>query len=123
MRKLLEVQLLNLHFLESIMELTKEPYYKLTKIEDLSRATVMSPIQLVGKIESISDSEDQISVIDGTGTYLISNIPDKTEIKDKSVYRIYGRWDGVDIAVEKIIPWDIPFEKINLVFLTAETNL
>ena len=94
------------------MSINTEPYFKLVKIDELSKIPKASQIQLVAKIEKIMDSNTLI-LNDGTGNYSLKNVQtDKYNVDH--VIRVFGKWNGIDITVDKILDWDIPKEKLNL---------
>ena len=98
------------------MSINQEPYYKLIKIQDLSKLLKGDLIQLLAYIEKVN-KEKSLLISDGTGNYSLKNIDiEKEDLKENQTIRIFGRWDGLDILPEKILDWDIPKDKITLLF-------
>ena len=99
------------------MSITKESYFKLVKLSELSKLNRNTSIQVIGKILSY-DKMNQKLQIDDTFSTLSIDIGKKLDITLKvgQVIRAFGSYDGIKILIEKIIDWPIEPEKIPILF-------
>ena len=105
------------------MSLQKEPFYKMTKISDLSKVMKNSPIQIIGIVKNYSSAEKKLILDDLTGVHTIF-VPDKIapiKYQDGMVVRIFGKWDGIKLSlIDQILEWNIEPDKIPLVHTNEE---
>ena len=91
--------------------MNKEPFYRLVKINELSKIEKNSLIQIVGSIENIGD-EKSIVLNDGDSNISLKIKDDDVILALQEIIRVFGRWDGIKIEVEKVLKWKIPKEKL-----------
>ena len=99
------------------MSINKEPYYQLVKIGELSKISSGTLVQMVGNIDKVIEDTKTLIIIDETGTHSlkVSNRNDLTNHKENSVVRVFGRWNGLEISIEKLLEWDIPKDKMKYI--------
>lgn len=99
------------------MSISKESYFKLVKLSELSNLNRNTSIQVIGKIISYDESNQKLQIDDSFGSLSIDigKKPDFT-LKVGQVIRIFGSYDGIKILIEKIIDWAIDPEKIPILF-------
>lgn len=92
-----------------------EFYSKIT-IQNLSQAPINQKVQIIGQIKEISD--ERITIDDKTGqtSLFIGKIEmiNKNKLKTGNIIRIFGIWNGIELKIDKILEWNIPFDKLSL---------
>lgn len=99
------------------MSISKETFYKLVKITELSTLNRNSFIQIIGKIILFDETNNRLQIDDTFGQLTIEIGKNKDfTAKKGQVIRVYGTFDGIKMSIEKIIDWSIEPEKIPILF-------